>query len=74
MNRIKDLVFDKSYDGKFDCFTGRYDNQFMCGSNESGKFRIGNYENFNQISIIEIQCKIEERFLKLNNKGVTINE
>lgn len=67
---ISDLTFDKSFNGKFDCFQGYYNGKFFGGNNESGNFKIGNYKDFgwNQIVVYVIENEVSKAFYSLNNK------
>lgn len=67
---ISGLTFEKSFNGKFDCFYGYYNDKFFGGSNEDGNFKIGNYKDFgwNKILIYTIENEVAKAFYSLNNK------
>lgn len=67
MKHIKDLFFEKSNDGLYDCFFCRDINErrFYVGGNETGEWEITNYKDVNPISAIEILAEIEYEFRKI---------
>jgi hypothetical protein len=69
--KIKNLMFEKSFDESFDIFTailGEGKGLFIYGSNESGKFLIQtNYMYINPLNIGEIEQSIENAFENINN-------
>lgn len=68
---IRDLKFEKSFDGTFDTFFMRLGTKrevFAVGSNESGTFKIGNYKDFrNEFELIKLEQFLAEQF-RINNK------
>ena len=78
---INNLIFEKSYDGTFDTFNCYYTTPkseiFLCGNNQDGSFRIGNFMNIKNESLrrkieqdIELAhtntLPVEERISKYN--------
>ncbi len=66
---INNLTFEESFNGKFVCYTGHYNDLFFIGSNETGTFEIMNYKDFgwNQLVISKLKNIIENEYNKLRN-------